>query len=59
MKKFFFLGLFFLCSETIISQNIVPEIKFEREFIDYGTIKPSSEGTRVFTFINNGLNKSV
>ena len=54
MKKFFFLGLFFLCSETIISQNTAPEIKFEKEFIDYGTIEPSSEGTRVFTFTNNG-----
>lgn len=54
MKKIFFLGLLFLCSETIISQNISAEIKFEKEFIDYGTIEPSSEGTRVFTFINNG-----
>ena len=24
------------------------------QIIDYGTIEPSSEGTRVFTFINNG-----
>ena len=54
MKKIFFLGLLFLYSETIISQNISAEIKFEKEFIDYGTIEPSSEGTRVFTFINNG-----
>jgi len=54
VKKIFFLGLLFLCSETIISQNISAEIKFEKEFIDYGTIEPSSEGTRVFTFINNG-----
>ena len=54
MKKIFFLGLLFLCSETIISQNISAEIKFEKDFIDYGTIEPSSEGTRVFTFINNG-----
>tara|TARA_X000000368_G_scaffold397895_1_gene367438 strand:- start:534 stop:920 length:387 start_codon:yes stop_codon:yes gene_type:complete len=54
MKKFFFLGLFFLCSEIIISQKIAPEIKFEKEFIDYGKIEPSSEGTRVFTFINYG-----
>ena len=54
MKKIFFLGLLFLCSETIMSQNISAEIKFEKDFIDYGTIEPSSEGTRVFTFINNG-----
>ena len=54
MKKIFFLGLLLFCSETIISQNISAEIKFEKEFIDYGTIEPSSEGTRVFTFINNG-----
>ena len=54
MKKIFFLGLLFLCSETIISQNISAEIKFEKEFIDYGIIEPSSEGTRIFTFINNG-----
>ena len=54
MKKIFFLGLLLFCSETIISQNISAEIKFEKEFIDYGTIEPSSEGTRIFTFINNG-----
>ena len=41
MKKIFFLALLLFCSETIISQNISAEIKFEKEFIDYGTIEPN------------------
>ena len=54
MKNIFFISLLFLCSQPIKAQNKVPEIKFEKKFIDYGTVEPSSEGTRVFSFTNNG-----
>ncbi len=54
MKKIFFLGLLIFCSETIFSQEVTPEIKFEKELIDYGTIEPNSNGIRVFNFVNNG-----
>lgn len=32
----------------------VAVIKFETEVIDYGTIEQNSDGTRVFTFVNEG-----
>lgn len=57
MKKLF-LALSFLAMGTFAhaqeSNPNAPEIKFQKETIDYGTIDQGADGQRIFEFTNTG-----
>ena len=53
-KKIFFLSIYFLSLNFILSQNQEAEIKFYDKIINYGEIKKGSNGIRTFKFKNIG-----
>jgi len=56
MKKLYFILSFVFAGFLGFAQEDanVPEIKFNTESIDYGTIKQDANGLRVFEFTNTG-----
>lgn len=47
----FFLALF---AHPLVAQQTGPQISFETTLIDYGAVENSSDGQRIFSFINTG-----
>ncbi len=55
MKTNLYLSLLFLVlAYPLTAQTSGPIIEFDTTIIDYGIVENSSDGKRVFTFINNG-----
>ncbi len=55
MKKFFFLlSLVAFTGMAFAQDDNGPQISFEEETIDYGTIEKGADGKRMFTFTNTG-----
>ena len=55
MKTKIYLFLLFLTlTFPLTAQNSGPQIEFDSTIIDYGIVENSSDGKRVFTFVNNG-----
>lgn len=54
MKKLFLLLSLFAVASITFAQGNGPEISFEEEVIDYGTIDKGADGKRVFIFTNTG-----
>ena len=55
MKKFFFLlSLVAFTGMAFAQDENGPQISFEEETIDYGTIEKGADGKRMFTFTNTG-----
>lgn len=55
MKTKIYLSLLFLTlTFPLTAQNSGPQIEFDSTIIDYGIVENSSDGKRVFTFVNYG-----
>ncbi len=54
MKNFLVLFIAFFSYTLVHSQEMKPEISFEKTVIDYGTINKGDNGVREFVFKNSG-----
>lgn len=54
MKNFLVLFIAFLGFTLVHSQEMKPEISFEKTVIDYGTVNKGDNGVREFVFRNSG-----
>ena len=54
MKNFLVLLIAFLGFTLVHSQEMKPEISFEKTVIDYGTVNKGDNGVREFVFKNSG-----
>ena len=54
MKNFLVLFIAFLGFTLVHSQEMKPEISFEKTVIDYGTVNKGDNGVREFVFKNSG-----
>ena len=54
MKNFLVLLIAFLGFTLVHSQEMKPEISFEKTVIDYGTVNKGDNGIREFVFRNSG-----
>ena len=54
MKNFLVLFIAFLGFTLVHSQEMKPEISFEKTVIDYGTVNKGDNGIREFVFRNSG-----
>ena len=54
MKNFLVLFIAFFSYTLVHSQEMKPEISFEKTVIDYGTVNKGDNGVREFVFTNSG-----
>ena len=54
MKNFLVLFIAFFAYTLVNSQEMKPEISFEKTVIDYGTVNKGDNGIREFVFKNSG-----
>jgi len=54
MKNFLVLFIAFFAYALVHSQEMKPEISFEKTVIDYGTVNKGDNGIREFVFRNSG-----
>ena len=54
MKNFLVLFIAFFAYTLVNSQEMKPEISFEKTVIDYGTVNKGDNGVREFVFKNSG-----
>ena len=54
MKNFLVLYIAFFSYTLVHSQEMKPEISFEKTVIDYGTVNKGDNGVREFVFKNSG-----
>ena len=54
MKNFLVLFIAFFSYTLVHSQEMKPEISFEKTVIDYGTVNKGDNGVREFVFKNSG-----
>ena len=54
MKNFLVLFIAFFAYTLVHSQEMKPEISFEKTVIDYGTVNKGDNGVREFVFKNSG-----
>ena len=54
MKNFLVLFIAFFSYTLVNSQEMKPEISFEKTVIDYGTVNKGDNGVREFVFKNSG-----
>ena len=54
MKNFLVLFIVFFSYTLVNSQEMKPEISFEKTVIDYGTVNKGDNGVREFVFKNSG-----
>ena len=54
MKNFLVLFIAFFAYTLVHSQEMKPEISFEKTVIDYGTVNKGDNGVREFIFRNSG-----
>ena len=54
MKNFLVLFIAFFSYSLVHSQEMKPEISFEKTVIDYGTVNKGDNGVREFVFKNSG-----
>ena len=54
MKNFLVLFIAFFSYTLVYSQEMKPEISFEKTVIDYGTVNKGDNGVREFVFTNSG-----
>ena len=54
MKNFLVLFIAFFAYTLVYSQEMKPEISFEKTVIDYGTVNKGDNGVREFVFKNSG-----
>ncbi len=54
MKNFLVLFIVFFSYTLVHSQEMKPEISFEKTVIDYGTVNKGDNGVREFVFTNSG-----
>ena len=54
MKNFLVLFIAFFSYILVHSQEMKPEISFEKTVIDYGTVNKGDNGVREFVFKNSG-----
>ena len=54
MKNFLVLFIAFFAYTLVHSQEMKPEISFEKTVIDYGTVNKGDNGIREFVFKNSG-----
>lgn len=54
MKNFLVLFIAFFSYTLVHSQEMKPEISFEKTVIDYGTVNKGDNGVREFVFRNSG-----